>query len=138
MVFQSSQPKEQPNQAFNNLISELSKRLNDNTRRIRVLEEQLGNQETRLNDFEQRLVDETASINKRAANVETKNDELLGKIANVEVDLKKINKQMEKLVTRKEVKELQEYVELMSPISSKFTTRKEVEEMINQKTNERF
>lgn len=120
----------------NSLLSELARRLNDNTRRIRLLEEQLENINSRVNKMEQSVMEATQEMNRSIQGFSEGADEMRDKIANISVDIQKINKHMQGLVNRREIKELQEYVDLLEPLTSKFATKKDVEDIVRKTLGE--
>lgn len=118
------------------MLAEVAKHLNDNTRRIRLVEEQLENVDMRANTIEKNYANDTQVIRKDLLEIQEELRDLRETVTNITIDIKKINKRLTQLVSRKEVKEIQEYVELILPITSKFVTKKEAEEMIKGSENE--
>ncbi|MCK5321801.1 MAG: hypothetical protein KAJ47_00900 [Candidatus Aenigmarchaeota archaeon] len=116
----------------NTMLNEMSRRLNDNTRRIRVLEEKQDNIEDRLNVVEKRLMEDIQNVNKDLGAIQQDTKTLGDRLTNGEVDIKKLNIHIKKMISRKELAELREYIELITPLTSKFITRKEVEELIRE------
>ena len=114
----------------NTILNQLSRGLNDNIRRIRILEEKFDNTEGRLNTVEKRLMDDFQQATKSFAEIKQDLRKMSDRFANIEVDIRKLNTQTKKMISRKELIELQEYVNLMNPLTSKYITRKEAEELI--------
>ena len=54
-------------------------------------------------------------------------------VMKLENEITKIKKILEKTVRKTELDELENYVELLSPIKSQFVTKKEVEEIVEEK-----
>ena len=116
-----------------NLLNEVSNRLNDNTRRIRVLEGRLRNVDTRVNKAEQsEILDKNQAV-KEVRNMQDDLRLVQDRIANLEVDIQTVHREIKKSVAHTELKEIQNYIELINPILTKFVTKKEVEEMIGNK-----
>ena len=126
----SSKPKD--NESGNIMLNQLSRRLNDNTRRIRILEEKFDNVEGRLNIIEKRVMDDFQQTNRIFAETKEDTKTLGDRAANMTVDIKKINTHLSKMISRKEFIELQEYMRLISPVTTKYITRKEAEELIKE------
>ncbi len=117
-----------------NLLNEVSNRLNDNTRRIRVLEERLRNVDTRVNKAEQsEILDKNQTV-KDVQHIQDTLRLIQDRIANLEVELQTTHKEIKKSVAHTELKEIQNYIELINPILTKFVTRKELEEIIGKKS----
>ncbi len=120
MVFNNPPPKS--NDAP--IIGELSRRLNDNTRRIRLIEDELENLDSRVNSIEQTVMDATKEMNKSAQAITEDNTALSDNVSNLSVDIKKINARIKNLVTRQELREMQEYMELMKSITNRISANK--------------
>ncbi|MCK5234541.1 MAG: hypothetical protein KAJ88_01745 [Candidatus Aenigmarchaeota archaeon] len=118
MVFNNPPPKTDNTP----IIGELSRRLNDNTRRIRLIEDELENLDSRVNNIEQSVMDTTKELNKTVQNITEDSTELSDTVANQQADIKKINAKLKLLVTRQELREMQEYIDLMKSITSRLST----------------
>lgn len=118
------------------ILNEVSNRLNDNTRRIRVLEERLRNLDTRVNTAEQTEILDKNQVVKDIQGIQDELRIVRDRIANMDVDLQAIHREMKKAVAHSELKEMQNYIDLMNPILTKFVTKKELEEMIEERLKE--
>ena len=114
----------------NSILNEVTKRLNDNTRRIRVLEEKILNIDSRVNTIEQNVINATKQLNTGKQETDNELKELLDRLANFEVDIQTIKKALKKTVSHIELKELNNYLELINPITTKFVTKKELMDII--------
>lgn len=112
------------------IINEIGKRLSDNTRRIRMLEERLRNLDRRVNTLETNISLGNKTTNESLNKFDVSTKEIRDRVANIDVDIQNFKKELKKLISKREVKEMQSYIELINPITSKYVTRKEVEEMI--------
>jgi hypothetical protein len=59
-------------------------------------------------------------------------EEISDRMANIEVDIKNINREKRKFVTSKELDEIENYMDLMNPIHSSFITDKEFKEKMEE------
>ena len=125
MVFNNPPPKTDNTP----IIGELSRRLNDNTRRIRLIEDELENLDSRVNNIEQSVMDTTKELNKTVQNITEDSTELSDTVANQQADIKKINAKLKLLVTRQELREMQEYIDLMKSITSRLSTGRDSQSM---------
>lgn len=93
----------------------------------------MRNLEARVNLLDQSLLTETKSINRSLI----ENADMLklaqDKLENITADTANIKRDMAKLVTRSELRSVEGYIDLIKPITSKFVTKKEVEEIIAEK-----
>ncbi len=115
---------------INAIMNELVMRVNDNTRRIRVAEERVRNLDRRTDSIEKTLIEENKGVNKELENVRVELKEARDRIANIGVDMINFKKELKKTVTARELREIQEYINLIMPITTKYVTKKEVEEMV--------
>lgn len=114
------------------LVNELSRRLNDNTRRIRILEEKLRSIDSHVNDHDQRIIDATKQFNENAVSQASEITEIKDRLANIAIDIQNIKADIRKSASITDLKEVQEYLELINPITSKFITKGEVVQMIRE------
>ncbi len=115
------------------VFGEMAKIVGDAVKRIRILEERQENLEARMNSLESRFSEELSKIQSQIETVNHRLQELSGRLANMEVDIKRHEGQMAKLVTKKELIEIKEYIDLFGPLTTKFATKSEVEKMIEEK-----
>ncbi|MDY6770577.1 MAG: hypothetical protein SV186_01320 [Candidatus Nanohaloarchaea archaeon] len=112
-------------------------RLNNNARRIRQLEETTRNLQEQVKNIEDRLNNQKKRVSQNKTDIKEKTEELNEKVENLNAEIKKLQRKTRKLVTRREFSEVEEYIDLMNPVESDFVTESDVEEMIEQKLQER-
>jgi len=117
------------NVMFNNLVN----RVNDNSKRIRELEESLRNLKEQMNSLQAESIHQKKTIIENETSSKNSTKQMLDRLANLEVDIDRVNREIKDLITRREFKEIENYLELINPITAKFVTRKEVEELIQEK-----
>lgn len=114
------------------LINELAHRLNDNTRRIRVLEEKVRNLELQIGTHDQRIMEENKISNGLSQAIGEGMAQIKERIVGLEIEAQSIRTEIKKSAQKSDLKEVQEYIELISPVTSKYLTRGEVEEIVRQ------
>ncbi|MEM5792780.1 MAG: hypothetical protein QXY45_00255 [Candidatus Aenigmatarchaeota archaeon] len=127
MVFERKPP-----QQFDQLNQEVVRITNDNTRRIRVLEQSMESSMNRITSLEERLIDEFGEIKKWIDQLSLDVKEISKELKNIRNEITRINKELEKTARKNEVKELENLINLYSPIKSHFVTRDEVSRMIER------
>ncbi len=115
-----------------NLINQIVNRVNDFNRRVRDLEEKIRNLSARVNTLDDTLLNRTKSLSDDIQDLEDEIESLRDRIANMEVDIKEINREKRKFVTNQEIEEIEHYMDLMNPINSSFVTKNEVKELISK------
>lgn len=114
-------------------MSEVVQRVKDFNRRIRDLEEQVRNLNARVNTVEDTLLEKTKKLNSDLGDVSNEVESLQDRTANIEVDIKELRRSLRKTVSKREMTELESYIDMMDPIQSSFVTESEVEEIIEEK-----
>lgn len=107
-------------------------RLNNNSRRIRQLEENLRNIREQLKSLEDDVIEDKKRLNDNKTKFNSETEEIRDKIANIEVDIKNLNRKVRKLVPKREIKEIENYMDLINPVTSSFVTEKEVRKIVKE------
>lgn len=115
------------------LINQIVTRVNDFNRRVRDLEEKIRNLNARVNTLDDSLLNKTKKMGDDMQELEDDLSELRDRVANIEVDIKEINREKRKYVTSQEIEEIENYMDLMNPIQSSFATKKEVKDIVSDK-----
>jgi len=113
-----------------NIINQVVDRVNDFNRRVRDLEEKIRNLSARVDALDDTVMNKTEQNSEDIQGLENDMDELSDRMANIEVDIKNINREKRKFVTSQELDEIENYMNLMNPINSSFMTESDVEEKI--------
>lgn len=119
--------------AENQQMTEVVRRVKDVNRRIRDLEEKVRNLNARVNTVEDILLERTKKLNSELGDLTNDIETVQDRAANLEVDIKNLQRNQRKMVTRREISEIENYIDLMEPVSSAFVTENEVEEMMDEK-----
>ncbi len=112
-------------------LNQIVNRVNEFNRRVRDLEEKVRNMNARLNTLDDSLLKKSKNLSQDIQDLEDEIEDLRDRMANIEVDIKEINREKRKFVTDQEIEEIENYMDLMNPINSSFMTKKEAEEMIS-------
>jgi len=113
-----------------NIINQVVDRVNDFNRRVRDLEEKIRNLSARVDALDDTVMNKTEQNSEDIQGLENDMDELSDRMANIEVDIKNINREKRKFVTSQELDEIENYMNLMNPINSSFMTESDIEEKI--------
>jgi len=91
------------------------------------LEEKIRNLNARVNTIDDTVLEKHNDVSRE---IQELNDELSSvrdRVANMEVDIKEINREKRKFVTSTEIEEIENYMDLMSPLNSNYVTQKQLE-----------
>ena len=108
------------------ISTEVSRITNDNTRRIRILEQSLESSRTRIGSLEERMIDEMGDIKKWIDQLSLDVKEISKDLKEIRTEISRVNKDLTKTARKTEIKELESLLELYSPIKSLFVTKEEV------------
>jgi uncharacterized protein (DUF342 family) len=115
------------------ILTELVRRENESSRRLRALEERSSLTEMRastLQDSFLKMSEErkvfNEKLNERLINIENS-------ILRIDNELVKINKILEKMAKKTELKEIENMLSFFNPLKTNFVTKEEVERMIEEK-----
>ncbi|MEA3342727.1 MAG: hypothetical protein U9Q92_01040 [archaeon] len=119
--------------AMNVMLNNVVNRVNDNSKRIRELEENIRNLKEQLNSLQTESIKQKKNIIDDETSTKNATKQILDRLANLEVDIDKINREIKEMISRREMKEIENYLDLINPITAKFVTKKEVEELIQER-----
>ncbi len=111
------------------VMQELVKRANEDSRRLRVLEQRMDMNESKLSNLE-------TTTNKRNDDVKKKLVELQKDIVSIKDHIEKLDSIIEKIedklsktARKTDIKEFEKMIELFDPITNNYVPRKEFEEL---------
>ncbi|MDY6776720.1 MAG: hypothetical protein SVQ76_01280 [Candidatus Nanohaloarchaea archaeon] len=116
-------------------LQEVVRRVKDFNRRIRDLEEKVRNLNARVNTVEDTLLERTKKLNSELSDVNDDVASLQDRAANLEVDINNVQRNMRKMVSKREISEIENYLDLMDPVNSSFVTESEVEDIVEEKAS---
>jgi len=111
--------------------------INANTRRIRSLEQRLDGLEMRIGAIEEKIINEMNALRKEFDEINMYIKDLVKNLNEIRNEVLKINKAIDKTAKKAEVKELESLLDLYNPIRSRFTTREEVERLVDEKLGQK-
>ena len=115
------------------LMTELVKRINEDTRRVRTLEQKMEKIENSIRGLEDSSL---VQLNELKLGLEKINDRILktsDRLTNMENDILKLNKELGKTASKIDVKQLENFIDLVNPITSRFVTKDEMERAMEER-----
>ena len=113
-------------------IGEVIRRVNDNSKRLRLVEQKGLNLESTISGLDKSILEQVKQAKTAIEKLGLKIDELGNRVAKLEDDNRKIIKQLERVATKTELKEIQGFIDLINPIKSEFVTKSEVRKMFEE------
>ncbi len=123
-------------QGSQRIVSEMINKINDNIRRLRVIEQRIKSLDIRTNSIEQNILGQNKNMQKMFRERDAKITSMEDRIFKMETVMKEMVKQMKMMATKSSIDELKTMVEIFNPIRSTFTTKNDVENMISEKLME--
>lgn len=113
-------------------VNEIIRVLQDAMRRIRMLEESGRALEAKQVSTEAHVFQKSEEVRARVEAVETALKDLNTKFLKLETEISNIKKILAKVATKAELEEFKNYLDLLSPLRTHYTTEAEVKRMIEQ------
>lgn len=117
--------------------SELARRLNENSRRLRIMEQKLDKLETSMDLLEENTLNQMNDMKIGLERISAKISAVGDKLAGIDNEILRITKEMGKTATKAEVRQLETFIDLVNPITSKFVTKDELERAFEDKIGRR-
>ena len=119
------------------LTTELVKRMNEDLRRIRILEQRVDKIENNFNDIQGSLMAQAEDLKIGLSRIGDKVITFSDRITQIETDLARLNKELQKTASRTELKQVESFIDLLNPITSKFVTKGEMERALEDRLKRR-
>jgi predicted RNase H-like nuclease (RuvC/YqgF family) len=111
-------------------VNTVINRVNELTRRLRILEEQFSSMQDRWEDTQQNLVKKGNDTEKKIEEQSRSFSSLVGDLLKVKTELKDLRKQMARLAPNEKVEELEGFINMLSPMEA--VTREEVRKIVQE------
>jgi len=115
------------------VTSEILRRVNEESRRIRILEQRMDRIYDSANNLQENVI---SQLNDLKLGIERLSDKILKlseRLTNIESEIDKVNKGLGKAATKAEIKQLETFVNIVNPITSKFITKEELERIMEER-----
>jgi DNA-binding transcriptional regulator GbsR (MarR family) len=119
------------------LAAELVRRMNEDVRRIRMLEQSIDRFEVNMSALEEGIYNQINELKTSLEKISENLRAVENKLALLDSDISKIKNELTKKATKIEVKEMEAYTSLLSPILTKFVTKEELETLLEEKLRRR-
>jgi len=115
------------------VINEIVRRLNEDVRRIRDLETRMDRMDSTISTLEETVLNQLNDLKIDFEKVVNKINSVAERLNQIENEIVRLNKELNKAATKADVKKIETYVEILNPITSKFVTREELERLLEEK-----
>jgi DNA repair exonuclease SbcCD ATPase subunit len=111
---------------YNAILQELVRRSNDEMRRLRDVEQRIESIENRLNSIEDINLDRIKKSNAKFASIENSIRQINEDILMLKNSLEKFNRQVASFARKRDIKEVEKMMDLLSPLKEEFVTKEEL------------
>jgi len=130
--------KEQTPEDVRIATNEMVRRLNEASRRVKAVEQRMDKIESDLETLEDTALGQMNDIKVNLERILTKIDDVSNRLNILESDIVRINKDLGKAATKAEIKQIETFIDIVNPITSKFVTRDELERVFEEKLKKRI
>ena len=115
------------------IMQELVRRSNEDSRRLRTIEQRLDGMEARLVALEDSLLEKTKKMNSKVAELESSIRLVSDEMLMVKTSLDRITRQLSTFARKQDLKEIEHMFELLNPIRQEFITKDQLDEELKQR-----
>ncbi len=127
---------EKPEEA-NAVLSELIKRINEDRRMMRLVEQSVERLENSLSALEGSALSQLSDFKMSLDRIGIKIEATAARLNAIEANIAKLGKGVDKAATKLELKQLESFIDLVNPITSKFVTKDELDRALEERARKR-
>ena len=114
-------------------MSELIRRVNEDRRRIRLMEQSINRVGNSLSSLEESVLSQMGDLKISLDRINSKLISAAEKLNLIENDITRLKKQASKGATKIELKQIESFIDLVNPITSKFVTKDELNRALEER-----
>ena len=115
------------------VMSELVRRINEDMRRIRSVEQRTERIDTAFAGLEERMLTQLSDLKISLEKIGNKISAVSDRIAEFEKEMSRMEKEMSRTASKADVKQIETYLDIVNPLTSKFVTKDELERFLEEK-----
>ncbi|MDI6798958.1 MAG: hypothetical protein QMD12_03135 [Candidatus Aenigmarchaeota archaeon] len=115
------------------VTNEIVRRLNEDVRRIRNIETRMDRIDSSISTLEDTILGQLNDLKIDLEKLGNKINSLMDRLSGMENEIMRINKELGKTATKAELKQIESYVDILNPITSKFVTKDELERIMEER-----
>ncbi len=120
-----------------NVLTEIVRRINEDRRRIKLMEQKTDRIENGVSSLEESAITQLGDIKITLGRINDKIDNVSTRLNKMEGDINKLKKVMSKNATKLELKQLESFIDLVNPITSKFVTKDELDRVLDDRIDKK-
>ncbi len=111
------------------ILQELVRRSTDTVTRMRSIEQRVDAMENRFNAMEEAVLEKTKKLSVKVSDEEKTMKDLNDEILRIKSGMERLIQQLSTCARKRDLKEIEKMVELLSPINHEYVTREELENL---------
>jgi len=123
---------EKPEEA-NAVLSEIVKRVNEDRRRMRMLEQSVERLENSLSALEGSALSQMSDFKLAMDRIGSKIEATSARLAAIEGNVSKLGRGVDKAATKLELRQIESFIDLVNPVTSKFVTKDELDRALEER-----
>lgn len=120
------------------IMQELVRRVNEDRRRVRIIERNISRIESSLSSLEDSVLSQMGELKVTLERINSKMSMASEKLSIMENDIARLSKQMGKSATKIELKQIESFIDLVNPVTSKFVTKDELERSLEDRLRKKI
>ncbi len=118
------------------VLQELVRRVNNDSRRMRTIEQQLQALETKADALEENLLRRSKHYDKKTIETEATIRLMNETLTKISSDVERINRQIGKFAMKRDIKEIEKMFDLLNPVSRELVTRDSMVKEIHEELSD--
>jgi len=115
------------------VLNELINRINEDRRRIRVIEQSIDRLESSISSLESNAITRMGELKIAIERLNSKVSENSNMLNLLETETSRVGRLIKKSATKAELKQIESFIDIVNPITSKFVTKDELERALEEK-----
>ena len=114
------------------ILQELVRRSNNDSRRLKELEQRFDALDTKMKTIENTVLKKHRDLESHFTDIESRVREMEDRLLGFQTTFDKFNRQVSKFAMRRDIKELEHMFELFNPVTGKFVTVDELDNKMRE------
>ncbi|MEM2146529.1 MAG: hypothetical protein QW279_14300 [Candidatus Jordarchaeaceae archaeon] len=115
------------------VTTEILRRVNEESRRVRILEQRMDRIYDSVNTLEENIISQLDDLKIGIERLSDKILKISERLNIIENEIDKVNKGLGKAATKSELKQLEAFINVVNPITSKFLTKEQLERILEER-----
>jgi predicted nuclease with TOPRIM domain len=120
------------------VMKEVVKRVNEDRRRVRIIERNISRLESTISSLEESVLSQMGELKITLDRINNKMSLATEKLGILESEILRLKKQIGKGATKVELKQLESFIDLVNPVTSKFVTKDELERALDERLRKKI